>query len=112
MDISTDGTALYVVNYKSHTMSKVRTRDPRILQEFGMTPRPIGITYDPFNNEVWVSTYSGTIHVYAESEEGPAGVQRTRDRWHQAGLANRSPIRLQPPSVPVVYRKLQLPRPS
>ena len=68
MDISTDGTALYVVNYKSHTMSKIRTRDLRILQEFDTTPRPIGITYDPFNNEVWVSTYSGTIHVYAESE--------------------------------------------
>lgn len=66
MDISSDGTALYVVNYKSHTMSKIRTSDFTILQEFDTTPRPIGITYDPFNNEVWVSTYSGTIHVYAE----------------------------------------------
>ncbi len=67
MDISSDGTALYVVNYKSHTMSKIRTSDFTILQEFDTTPRPIGITYDPFNNEVWVSTYSGTIHVYAET---------------------------------------------
>ena len=66
MDVSADGTALYVVNYESHTMSKIRTRDFAILQEFATTPRPIGITYDPFNNEVWVSTYSGTIHVYAE----------------------------------------------
>lgn len=69
MDISSDGTALYVVNYKSHTMSKIRTRDFTVLQEFDTTPRPIGITYDPFNNEVWVSTYSGTIHVYAEQPE-------------------------------------------
>lgn len=69
MDISSDGTALYVVNYESHTMSKIRTRDFAILQEFDTTPRPIGITYDPFNNEVWVSTYSGTIHVYAEQPE-------------------------------------------
>ena len=66
MDISTDGTALYVVNYESHTMSKIRTRDLTIRQELDTTPKPIGITYDPFNNEVWVSTYSGTIHVYAE----------------------------------------------
>ena len=66
MDISTDGTALYVVNYESHTMSKIRTRDLAIQQAFETTPKPIGITYDSFNNEVWVSTYSGTIHVYAE----------------------------------------------
>ncbi|MDE0137287.1 MAG: beta-propeller fold lactonase family protein [bacterium] len=66
MDISADGTALYVVNYRSHTVSKIRTRDFMILQEFDTTPRPIGITYDPFNNEVWVSTYTGTIHVFAE----------------------------------------------
>jgi len=68
MDISTDGTALYVVNYESHTMSKIRTRDLTILQELDTTPKPIGITYDPFNDEVWVSTYTGTIHVYAERE--------------------------------------------
>ena len=68
MDISTDGTALYVVNYKSHTMSKIRTHDFAILQEFDTAPRPIGITYDPFSEEVWVSTYSGPIHVYAEGE--------------------------------------------
>ena len=66
MDISTDGTALYVVNYKSNTMSKIRTSDFAILQQFDTTPKPIGITYDPFNDEVWVSTYSGSIHVYAE----------------------------------------------
>ena len=66
MDISTDGTALYVVNYESDTMSKIRTRDLTILQELDTTPKPIGITYDPFNDEVWVSTYTGTIHVYAE----------------------------------------------
>ena len=72
IDISSDGTALYVVNYKSHTVSKIRTRDFTILQELDTTPRPIGITYDRFNNEVWVSTYSGTIHVFAEQATGPA----------------------------------------
>ena len=72
MDISTDGTALYVVNYRSNTMSKVRTSDFTVQQVIGTTSKPIGITYDPFNNEVWVSTYSGVIHVYAEAEEDQA----------------------------------------
>ena len=47
MDISTDGTALYVVNYESHTMSKIRTRDLTIRQELDTAPKPIGITESP-----------------------------------------------------------------
>ena len=68
MDISDDGTALYVVNYESDTMSKLRTSDFEILQSFDTSHHPIGITYDSFNDEVWVSAYSGVIHVYAERE--------------------------------------------
>ena len=68
MDISDDGTALYLVNYDSDTMSKVRTSDFAILQELPTAHRPIGITYDSLNNEVWVSAYSGVIHIYAEQQ--------------------------------------------
>ena len=71
MDISDDGTALYVVNYESDTMSKIRTSDLTVLQEFATARHPIGITYDSFNDEVWVSTYSGVIHVFAETESDP-----------------------------------------
>ena len=73
MDISDDGTALYVVNYESNTMTKLRTRDFTELQRFATAHHPIGITYDSFNDEVWVSAYSGVIHVYAEraSDEPP-----------------------------------------
>ncbi len=71
MAMSTDGLSLYVVNYNSNTMSKVRTADFEILQEFRTADKPIGITYDPFNDEVWVSAYSGVLHVYAEQR--PAG---------------------------------------
>ena len=66
MDISDDGTALYVVNYESDTMSKIRTSDLTVLQQFTTAHHPIGITYDSLNDEVWVSTYSGVIHVFAE----------------------------------------------
>ena len=66
MDISDDGTALYVVNYESNTLTKLRTRDFAELESFGTANHPIGITYDSFNDEVWVSAYSGVIHVFAE----------------------------------------------
>lgn len=66
MAISTDGRSLYVVNYDSNTMSKLRTSDFEVLQEFRTADKPIGISYDSFSDEVWVSAYSGIIHVYAE----------------------------------------------
>ena len=71
MDISDDGTALYVVNYGSDTMSKIRTGDLAVLQQVDTAPRPIGITYDRLNDEVWVAAYSGVIHVLAETEPEP-----------------------------------------
>ena len=74
MDISDDGTVLYVVNYGSDTMTKLRTSDFMELQSFATADRPIGVTYDSFSDEVWVSAYSGVIHVYSETEPVPEGV--------------------------------------
>ncbi len=71
MAISDDGTALYVVNYRSDTMYKIGTGDLAVLQQFDTAPRPIGITYDPLNEEVWVAAYSGVIHIFAETEPEP-----------------------------------------
>ncbi len=71
MAMSTDGTALYVVNYESNTMTKLRSSDFEILQELPTASKPIGITYDPLLDEVWVACYSGVIHVFAETD--PAG---------------------------------------
>ncbi len=65
---STDGTALYVVNYESDTMTKLRAADFEILDEVSTAHHPIGITYDRFNDEVWIACYSGVIHVYAETD--------------------------------------------
>jgi len=66
MDISDDGQFLYVVNYHSNTMSKVRTRDMSIQQTVNTKSNPIGITYDPETNQVWVACYSGTIMVFQD----------------------------------------------
>lgn len=86
MDISDDGTALYVVNYGSDTFTKLRTSDLSILQTHRTAAQPIGITYDSFNDEVWVSAYSGFIHVYGEQE--PASSPSTTaeaDAWRPSG---------------------------
>jgi YVTN family beta-propeller protein len=63
MDISADGEALYVVNYRADTVSKVRTDDMTVMQTIDVDDRPIGITYDRATAEVWVAHYSGSIRV-------------------------------------------------
>ena len=66
MDISADGTALYVVNYRSDSVSKVRTSDLTVVQTVPVELRPIGITYDRATSQVWVASYSGSIRVFAD----------------------------------------------
>ena len=67
MAMSPDGKALYVVNYFSNTVSKVRTGDMRVLQNVSVNSSPIGITYDAPTHTVWVACYSGTIEVFNDS---------------------------------------------
>lgn len=62
--ISSDGTALFVVNYKSGTLSKVRVSDLKILQTVKVCAEPIGITYDASTARTWVACYGGSIKVF------------------------------------------------
>jgi len=66
MAISKDGTAVYVVNYESSTMSKLDAGDLHQLQSIPTGHHPIGITYDGATGRVWVANYSGTIMVFDE----------------------------------------------
>ena len=66
-NISSDGTALYVVNYTSDTISKVRVSDFKVLQKIKACNEPIGITYEPINKRVWVACYKGAIKIFSES---------------------------------------------
>ncbi len=66
MAIAEDGGALYVVNYHSDTVAKVTTADMAVVQTVGVPARPIGITYDPAEARVWVSSYSGWITVFED----------------------------------------------
>jgi YVTN family beta-propeller protein len=62
--LAADGRALYVVNYESGTVSKLRTSDMKTLQTINACYHPIGITYDRATRRVWVACYTGSIRVY------------------------------------------------
>jgi YVTN family beta-propeller protein len=63
--ISSDGTALYAVSYASSTITELAASNLAILQTVHVPQNPIGITYDPLTNDVWVSSYSGYITRFA-----------------------------------------------
>ena len=65
LDISSDGSALFVVNFKSDTLSKVRTSDMKVLQTVKVCNEPIGVTYDSSTNRTWVACYGGALKVFA-----------------------------------------------
>ena len=62
--ISSDGTALFVVNYASGTLSKVRASDLKVLQTVKVCASPIGITFDQPTLRTWVACYGGSIKVF------------------------------------------------
>jgi YVTN family beta-propeller protein len=64
LDISSDGTALFVVNFESDTVSKIRTSDMKILQTIKVCNEPIGVTYDSSTNRTWVACYGGALKVF------------------------------------------------
>lgn len=65
--LSPDGTALFVVNYESDTVSRVRTSDMKVLESKPVDHHPIGITYNPVTDEVWVCSYVGSITVFSDA---------------------------------------------
>lgn len=66
LDISSDGSSLYVVNFFSDTVAKVRTSDFKVLQRIRVCNEPIGITYEPIHTRVWVACYGGSIKVFSD----------------------------------------------
>ena len=65
--ISADGSALYVVNYKSDTMSRVRTSDMKVTQNIKVCDEPIGITYDVPTGNTWVACYKGQVKIFSNN---------------------------------------------
>jgi YVTN family beta-propeller protein len=63
--ISSDGSSLFVVNFRSGTLSKVRTSDMKVIQNIKVCVKPIGVTYDSETSRTWVACYGGSIKVFA-----------------------------------------------
>jgi DNA-binding beta-propeller fold protein YncE len=64
LELAADGKSLFVVNYESGTVTKLRTSNMSILQTIDACYHPIGITYDRETKRVWVACYTGSIRVY------------------------------------------------
>jgi len=62
--ISGDGTAIFVVNYDSNTMTMLRTSDMHILQTVATGTHPVGVTYDGKTGRVWVAVYTGELMIF------------------------------------------------
>ena len=62
--ISSDGTALFVVNFESGTVSKLNAANLKILQTVKVCTQPIGVTYDSTTDRTWVACYLGQIKVF------------------------------------------------
>jgi YVTN family beta-propeller protein len=65
--INADGSHLFVVNYKSDTMSRVRTSDMKVTQNIKVCNEPIGITYDLPTGHTWIACYKGQIKIYSNN---------------------------------------------
>ena len=65
--ISTDGLSLYVVNYGSASMTKLRASDMAPLQTVPTGVNPIGVTYDPLTGDVWVAIYGGALMIFDDA---------------------------------------------
>ena len=65
--ISSDGSTMFVVNFKSNTMSKVRTSDMKVLETIKACIEPIGVTFDGPTGNTWVACYKGQIKIYSNS---------------------------------------------
>jgi YVTN family beta-propeller protein len=63
--ISSDGSSLFVVNFRSGTLSKVRTSDMKVIQNIKVCAEPIGVTFEPQTSRTWVACYGGSIKVFA-----------------------------------------------
>lgn len=74
MILSPDGTALYVVNYYEPSVAKISTEDMELLQKEPTDANPIGVTYEPVTDTVWVACYGGSIYVFDDTvEPSPEG---------------------------------------
>lgn len=57
---------LYVVNYFTNTFSKVATDSMQVIEVVKTSEKPIGITANWDQDEIWVACYSGKIEIFKD----------------------------------------------
>lgn len=66
MILSPKGDYLYVVNYFSDSFTKIATDSMRIEEVVSTGTKPIGITANWDDSEIWVACYSGKIEIFKD----------------------------------------------
>ena len=67
MELTPDGAYLYVANYLSHTVTKIRTADMKITHTTPTPHNPIDLSFDPESSQLWVvSNQQRNITVYLD----------------------------------------------
>lgn len=65
--LTPDASFIYVANYLSHTVSKVRTEDMRVVDSIHTPPNPTDIAFDPASGQLWVASYQNqTVTIYED----------------------------------------------
>ncbi|MEM6632085.1 MAG: beta-propeller fold lactonase family protein [Bacteroidota bacterium] len=67
LELTPDGSYLYVANYLSHTVGKVRTADMQIIDTVHTPFNPVDLSFDPESSQLWVaSNQQRNISVYLD----------------------------------------------
>ncbi len=65
--INTKGTFLYVANYLSNNVVKIRTSDLKIVGTVSTSPKPMGLSWEPSRSRLYVTSYeNNTISIFEE----------------------------------------------
>ena len=67
--ITPDASFVYVANYLSKTVSKVRTEDLKVVDSIRLSHPPTDIAFDPSSGQLWVASYQNrNIIVYEDRD--------------------------------------------
>lgn len=83
MTLSSEGRYLYVANYRGNSLSKVATENMSISQTVETHDKPIGITFDPITNSIWLACYTGSIMIFEDQDLSASQNERVVNTYDQ-----------------------------
>ncbi len=61
IDMTPDGTHLYVANYLSNTVVKIRIKDMKIISKITTNPKPISLSWNSESSRLYVASYEENV---------------------------------------------------